>query len=84
MAIDRPYRITHWRVDATHSNIEAVWARLGGGDWPDDAQWPLLRAADQLDRYEPETGDRPTGGALSRAFPLPMPGFSLLEFTPLD
>ncbi|WP_416903401.1 GH39 family glycosyl hydrolase [Micromonospora echinospora] len=81
---DRPYRLTHWRVDATHSNIEEVWARHGGGDWPDDAQWSQLRAADTLDRYEPDTEAHPADGVLGWAFPLPMPGFSLLELVPLD
>ena len=45
------YRLAHERVDEDHSNIASVWRRLreDGQEWPDDAQWDELRAADRLD-----------------------------------
>ncbi|MFJ6574157.1 glycoside hydrolase [Streptomyces sp. NPDC091292] len=71
------YRVTHHRIDHQHSNIRAVWRRMAGGTWPDDAQWEELARADTLDEYEPEqlcTGEV--------SFDLPMPGVSFLELTP--
>jgi xylan 1,4-beta-xylosidase len=46
------YEIRHDRVDARHSNIIATWERLGRPDWPDDAGWTRLRAADRLEALE--------------------------------
>ncbi len=43
------YELRHHRVDARHSNIVRTWKRLGRPDWPDDAGWTRLRAADRLE-----------------------------------
>ena len=43
------YALHHHRVDARHSNIARTWKRLGRPEWPDDAGWARLRAADHLD-----------------------------------
>ncbi|MCM2387436.1 GH39 family glycosyl hydrolase [Streptomyces albipurpureus] len=74
---DRPYRATHHRIDERHTNIQAVWRRMGGGNWPEGSQWGELERADALDAYEPEWSFT---GELS--FELPMPGVSFLELTP--
>ncbi|HET7702227.1 MAG TPA: hypothetical protein VFK35_02430 [Candidatus Limnocylindrales bacterium] len=73
-------RVRHRRVDATHSNIAAHW---DGGDWPDDAGWERLHAADRLEELEPErTMEVTLDGRLELEFALPMPSISLIEVTP--
>jgi xylan 1,4-beta-xylosidase len=76
------YRIRHLRVDRDHSNILAVWRRLGGGVWPDTAQWGALRDADRFESYEPDRPVDPDDGRIEHRFPLPMPGVTVLELTP--
>jgi len=71
-------------VDERHSNIRAAWEAMGGGDWPDAAQWERLHAADRLELLEPErevvVADG--GGSLTLEFALPMPSISLVELVP--
>ncbi|HYI65330.1 MAG TPA: hypothetical protein VEW95_00235 [Candidatus Limnocylindrales bacterium] len=77
------YRLRHRRLDATHSNLVARWAQMGGtADWPDEAQWTELAARDHLEELEPERIVEPRGGSLELAFELPMPSVSLLELIP--
>ena len=77
------YRLHHRRVDETHSNLVARWARLGrGADWPDDTQWQELAAMDQLQELEPERIVDATSGSLELPFEMPMPSISLLELVP--
>ena len=77
------YRLRHRRLDATHSNLVATWAELGGAaDWPDEGQWAELAARDRLEELEPERIVEPAGGSLELAFGLPMPSVSLLELMP--
>jgi xylan 1,4-beta-xylosidase len=76
------HRLCHSRVDADHSNISSVWARIGrGADWPDDEQWVQLRRADRLDELQPVRTLQPAD-AVTVEFDLPMPGISYLELTP--
>lgn len=77
----RAYLLRHRRVDATHSNIAAHW---DGGDWPDEAGWARLHAADRLEDLEPErTVEVSADGRLEVAFGLPMPSISLVEVVPV-
>lgn len=80
------WRVRESRVDATHSNITARWEAMGGGaDWPDDAQWAALRAADEL-----ATADLGTVVAVADGTPttlevhLPNPSIVLLELIRAD
>jgi xylan 1,4-beta-xylosidase len=75
------YRLRHFRVDATHSNLAARWP-AGAADWPDEAGWAALRAADELARLTPETLVAPVAGTVELDFELPMPALSLLELVP--
>ena len=77
------YELRHHRVDARHSNIVRTWERLGRPDWPDDAGWTRLRAADRLEALEPPRQVRADGGRLELAFELPMPAMSLVELVPV-
>jgi xylan 1,4-beta-xylosidase len=74
--------VDHFRVDATHSNVSATWADLGGGDWPDETGWEALRRADRLAELEPRRSEVIHGGQLALEFELPMPSISLIEVTP--
>ena len=77
------YRMTHWRVDATHSNIAALWRTIGEGrDWPDEREWAMLRDADKLAEAEPSRLLKTQAGAAEVAFDLPMPAISCLELAP--
>ncbi len=77
------YELTHHRVDAGRSDIQGVWAALGGGDWPDAAQWNELHARNTLDHLHPPAPAHPTSGTLTLTFDLPMPAVSYIELRPL-
>jgi xylan 1,4-beta-xylosidase len=77
------YLLRHRRLDATHSNLAAVWAGIGNGaPWPDEAGWAALEASDRLEELEPEVIVSPDGGEIGLRFELPMPSLSLLELVP--
>lgn len=77
------YSVESARVDEQHANIAHVWWGLAGGDWPDDAQWQALRAADTLPiEYLAEVAVEDNGVA-SVAVELPMPGIRSLRLTRL-
>jgi xylan 1,4-beta-xylosidase len=72
-------RVRHYRVDRDHSNIQRVWERLGGGDWPTPSQWEELRARNTLEKLGNQLVS--VGGPVALRFTLPMPGVSYLEIT---
>ena len=73
-----PWTVRLHRVDADHSNIAAVWSRLGGGaDWPDDEQWAVLRDQDRLDVVESHL--EADGTAVTLEVDLPNPSVVLVE-----
>jgi xylan 1,4-beta-xylosidase len=77
------YRVTHRRLDETHSNLNAGWARIADGRaWPDDAGWTTLQEHDRLDELEPARMLQPRDGTLELEFELPMPAVSLIELVP--
>ncbi|WP_336215200.1 GH39 family glycosyl hydrolase [Nonomuraea sp. LPB2021202275-12-8] len=80
--LDGDHTLTHHRIDQRHSNIEAVWQSMGGGDWPDAARWADLHAANGLDQLVPATRAAAPGGVVRLEFELPMPGVSFVELTP--
>ncbi|HEV8559279.1 MAG TPA: hypothetical protein VGR06_23290 [Actinophytocola sp.] len=73
------YRVRHYRIDRDHSNVQRVWERLGGGDWPTAAQWDTLHAANVLEELPPRTVT--VGSTVAVSFELPMPGVSYLELS---
>jgi len=77
------WRVRHWRVDETHSNIARDWHALSGGrDWPDQAGWVELRRRNVLSELEPEQVVDAKSGRVELGFELPMPSVSLLELAP--
>ncbi|MGW4959983.1 GH39 family glycosyl hydrolase [Nonomuraea sp. NPDC004186] len=74
------YTVTHHRIDRDHSNVQAAWQAMGGGDWPADEEWDKLRTANTLDELtSPATV---AGSTVTLEFDLPMPGVSFIELTP--
>jgi xylan 1,4-beta-xylosidase len=73
------YQLRQWRVDETHSNVARTAA--GIGDWPDEAGWAALAAADRL-YEEPTRPAEPVGGAVTLELDLPMPAIAYLELIP--
>jgi xylan 1,4-beta-xylosidase len=72
-------RLTHFRVDATHSNAYTLWQSLGSPVAPTKPQYAQLEAAAQLGRLEnaPATV-AVTDGTATLKFPLPRQAVSLL------
>jgi xylan 1,4-beta-xylosidase len=68
------YHPTLARVDEQHSNVAAHCP--ADVDWPDDALWARLHAADHL--HEERLPDV-SGDAASFDFPLPMPGIARIR-----
>jgi xylan 1,4-beta-xylosidase len=75
------YTVLSARVDEHHANIGRVWRALGGGDWPDDEQWLMLRAADTLPIEYLAEVEVDAVGVASVAVELPMPGIRSLRLT---
>jgi xylan 1,4-beta-xylosidase len=71
-------RLTHYRIDETHSNAYAAWRRMGSPIAPNDKQYQELLAASQLARMEPPTPVRSPSGETVVHFTLPRQGVSLL------
>jgi xylan 1,4-beta-xylosidase len=64
------YAVEVARIDEQHSNISSV---ASGADWPDQAEWQTLRAADRL--HTEELADlTPTAGTGSVTVTVPQPG----------
>ena len=73
-------RLTHYRIDETHSNAYAAWRRMGSPIAPNDKQYQELLEASKLARMEPPTPVRDPSGATVVHFTLPRQGVSLLLF----
>jgi xylan 1,4-beta-xylosidase len=71
-------RLTHYRIDETHSNAYAAWRRMGSPIAPNDKQYQELLEASTLARMEPPTPVRGESGETVMTFTLPRQGVSLL------
>jgi xylan 1,4-beta-xylosidase len=72
-------KVTHYRIDETHSNAFAAWKRMGGPTGPSVAQYQQLVAAGQLERLDgPSTALRVDNGAATLKFVLPRQAVSLV------
>ncbi len=73
-------RVTHYRIDQTHSNAYTAWQRMGSPQTPTPAQQTQLEASGKLTLLEPASK---VGVASSKAtlhFKLPRQAVSLLVF----
>lgn len=79
------YQLRHFRVDNTHTNIHAQWISMGKPAWPKPVPLAELRHRDLLELFEDDkeitVGNE---GAVELQFALPMPGLSLLVFSPVS
>jgi xylan 1,4-beta-xylosidase len=74
--------VTHWRVDATHSNSHTVWQAQGALQDPTEAQLHAIRERQGLEWLEPDRSETVRNGALMLRLSLPLPSVSLIEIRP--
>ena len=75
-------RLSHWRIDAAHSNSHTVWRALGGPQDPSERELAAIRERQELERLEPDRSLTVRDGAATVQIALPLPGVSLLEIRP--
>ncbi len=73
--------VTHYRVDAAHSNAYEKWKNAGSPQPPAPAEYKALERAGRLEVLGAPSRSRIVGGRLSLAFSLPRQGVSLLTLT---
>jgi xylan 1,4-beta-xylosidase len=71
-------RLSHYRIDAAHSNAFAVWQQLGSPTAPTEAQYAQLEKAGQLTPLAAAYGIRVGNGHAALHFALPRQGVSLV------
>jgi xylan 1,4-beta-xylosidase len=71
-------RLTHYRIDDTHSSAYAEWRRMGSPIAPTRPQYERLEAAGQLGRLEVPANVRIADHAATVTFALPRQGVSLI------
>ena len=78
LPFDSDARVTHYRIDAEHSNAYAEWVRQGRPNYPADGQYAAIKAQDALSYIAPRSVMAQKDGGLSLSFALPTHGISLL------
>ena len=71
-------RVTHYRIDDTHSNAYTKWLELGSPQNPNAEMLAELKAAMELQALEPARVIDITGGEALLNFELPRSGLSLI------
>ena len=72
-------RLTHYRIDDTHSNAYTVWKAMGSPQSPTPQQMADLKARDGLELLESPRWLPVSGGAVSVSTDVPRQAISLLE-----
>lgn len=75
------YTLTHWRIDADHSNSHTAWVAAGSPQLPTEEQLSAIRARQGLEELEPARRVE-VSGPLELALALPLPSVSLLVLEP--
>lgn len=76
-------RVSHYRIDGSHSNAYAEWVRQGRPQDPSPAQVEQIKAHQQLELLEPPANVRiEADGSLVLGFELPLYATSLIEVVP--
>jgi xylan 1,4-beta-xylosidase len=73
--------VTHYRVDAEHSNTYEIWKRAGSPQPPDRRQYKTMERRGRLETMGRPTRTRVDGGRLRLTFALPRQAVSLLTVT---
>jgi len=74
-------RVTHWRIDDTHSNAFAAWQTMHAPASPSAIELRTLQAAGQLQLLSLPVSVAVDDGATALDFSEPRQGVSLIEFT---
>jgi len=72
-------RLTHYRIDDTHSNAYTVWKAMGSPQNPTPAQYAELKSKDGLQLLESPRWLDVKGGAVTVSTDLPHHSISLLQ-----
>jgi xylan 1,4-beta-xylosidase len=73
--------ITHYRIDAEHSNAYAEWVRQGKPMYPSPEQRTAIKAREGLEMLEPSQRVTLIMGKISLKFRLPVHGVSLVNIS---
>jgi xylan 1,4-beta-xylosidase len=73
-----PYKVTHYRIDKTHSNAYAEWVSQGRPDYPAGRQYEAIKARDALELAEPVKTVVPLDGKIKLSFDMPVKSVSLI------
>jgi len=73
--------LTHFRVDATHSNSYERWKAMGSPQSPTPQQYSQLEKAGQLEELHPSKSVIVANGRFAETFSLPRQGVSLVHLT---
>jgi xylan 1,4-beta-xylosidase len=76
------YSVTHFRIDASHSNAHTVWQSLGAPQDPTDEQLLMIKDRQGLEQLTEPAEMSPTEGSVSMQVDLPLPSVSLLVLQP--
>ncbi|HEX2761501.1 MAG TPA: hypothetical protein VHM27_13345, partial [Rhizomicrobium sp.] len=79
-AAARRVRLTHYRIDDTHSNAYTAWKAMGSPQNPTPAQFAELKAKDGLQLLESPRWLAAAGGAVDVTGEMPRHAVSLLQF----
>ena len=63
---DQAYEISHYRIDADHSNAYTVWKSLNSPQDPTDEELAAIKARQGLEEFEPARSESTADGTLSR------------------
>jgi xylan 1,4-beta-xylosidase len=75
-------KVSHWRIDAAHSNSHTAWRALGAPQDPSERELSAIAERQGLERLEPDQSVAVSDGALTLRIALPLPSVSLLEIRP--
>ena len=74
----RNVTVSHFRIDADHSNSYEVWKAMGSPQQPTPEQYRTLELAGQLAPYAPPRAEKIRRGSYTTSFRLPRQGTSLI------
>lgn len=77
------YKLSHFRIDATHSNAHTVWRELGSPQDPTEGELSAIKARQGLEEIEEAVEITPLDGTVSLELKLPLPSVSLLILEPM-
>ncbi|WP_432502778.1 GH39 family glycosyl hydrolase [Kineococcus arenarius] len=76
------YSVSHFRIDADHSNAHTAWVAQGSPQDPTAEQLAAVKARQGLEELEPSRSATPRDGALQLDVTLPLPSVSMLVLEP--